>query len=176
MSANCYAFQPCDFTLNSGHLTYMVICVHCYIYVGVSHNILKNFYVYSLFCHSGTSRMSHNVWACPFIPVINWFLQRRKKSLNQTIVKIIEQKIDLYSSKTKLLESFFPPTTFFIFKPLKHNTVQSTSSNYYIYSFHTPFGKFHFPSVHRTSYHNQMPKQHHSHGFPLLSDLCFSSV
>ena len=176
MSANCYAFQPCDFTLNSGHLTYMVICVHCYIYVGVSHNILKNFYVYSLFCHSGTSRMSHNVWACPFIPVINWFLQRRKKSLNQTIVKIIEQKIDLYSSKTKLLESFFPPTTFFIFKPLKHNTVQSTSSNYYIYSFHTPFGKFHFPSVHRTSYHNQMPKQHHSHGFPLLSDLCSLSV
>lgn len=101
---------------------------------------------------------------------------KKKKSLNQTIVKIIEQKIDLYSSKTKLLESFFPPTTFFIFKPLKHNTVQSTSSNYYIYSFHTPFGKFHFPSVHRTSYHNQMPKQHHSHGFPLLSDLCFSSV
>ena len=30
-------------------------------YVGVSHNILKNFYVYPLFCHSGTSRMSHNV-------------------------------------------------------------------------------------------------------------------
>ena len=90
--------------------------------------------------------------------------------------KIIEQKIDLYSSKTKLLESFFPPTTFFIFKPLKHNTVQSTSSNYYIYSFHTPFGKFHFPSVHRTSYHNQMPKQHHSHGFPLLSDLCTLNV
>ena len=90
VSANCYAFQPCDFTLNSGHLTYMVIYVHCYIYVGVSHNILKNFYVYSLFCHSGTSRMSHNVWACPFIPVINWFLQRRKKSLNQIIVRIVK--------------------------------------------------------------------------------------
>ena len=42
VSANCYAFQPCDFTLNSGHLTYMVIYVHCYIYVSVSHNILKN--------------------------------------------------------------------------------------------------------------------------------------
>ena len=107
MSANCYAFQPCDFTLNSGHLTYMVICVHCYIYVGVSHNILKNFYVYSLFCHSGTSRMSHNVWACPFIPVTNWFLQRRKKSLNQIIVRIVKWKIDLYSSKTKLLENIF---------------------------------------------------------------------
>ena len=43
-------------------------------------------------------------------------------------------------------------------------------------SFHTPFGKFHSPSIHRTSYHNQMPKQHHSHGFPLLSDLCSLSV
>ena len=73
-------------------------------------------------------------------------------------------------------EYFFSPATFFIFKPLRHNTVQSASSNYYIYSFHTPFGKSHFPSIPRTSYHNQTPKQHHSHGSPLLSDLCFSSV
>ena len=64
VSANCYVFQSCDFTLNSGHLTYMIVYVHRYVYVGVSHNILKNFYVHSLFCHSGTSRMSHNVWMC----------------------------------------------------------------------------------------------------------------
>mgnify|MGYP000293771975 CR=1 FL=1 len=32
------------------------------------------------------------VWACPFIPVTNWFLQRRKKSLNQIIVRIVKQK------------------------------------------------------------------------------------
>ena len=47
------------------------------------------------------------VWACPFIPVTNWFLQRRKKSLNQIIVRIVKWKIDLYSSKTKLLENIF---------------------------------------------------------------------
>lgn len=36
VSANCYAIQPSDFTLNSGHLTYMVVYVHRHVYVGVS--------------------------------------------------------------------------------------------------------------------------------------------
>ena len=76
----------------------------------------------------------------------------------------------ILTSKSAFHKPLFYPT------PLENNNFQSVSSNYYIYSFHTPFGKFHFPSIHRTSYHNQMPKQHHSHGFPLLSDLCFSSV
>ena len=78
--------------------------------------------------------------------------------------------------KDRVAGNYFSPTTFFVFKSLKHNTFQSDSSNCYIYSFHTLFGKFHFPSIHRTSYHNQMPKQHHSHGFPLLSDLCSLNV
>ena len=36
MSANCYAIHPSDFTLNSGHLTYMVVYVHRHVFVGVS--------------------------------------------------------------------------------------------------------------------------------------------
>lgn len=32
----------------------MVIHFHCYIYISVSHNILKNFYVHTALCHSGT--------------------------------------------------------------------------------------------------------------------------
>ena len=88
----------------------------------------------------------------------------------------LNKKLTFIHQKRSCWRVFFSSSTFFIFKPLKHNTVQSASSNYYIYSFHTPFGKFHFPSVHRTSYHNQMPRQHHSHGFPLLSDLCALSM
>ena len=62
----------------------------------------------NLWLHINTLPILHCfVWACPFIPVTNWFLQRRKKSLNQIIVRIVKWKIDLYSSKTKLLENIF---------------------------------------------------------------------
>ena len=47
----------------------------------------------SMTAHKYFAYSSFFVWACPFILVTNLFLQRRKKSLNQTIVKIIEQKL-----------------------------------------------------------------------------------
>lgn len=126
-----------------------LFCMLGCIYSGIKKSMTAHkYFAYSSLLCMGMSIYSGHKLVSP----------KEKKSLKQTIMKTIEQKIDLYSSKPKLLEIIFPPATFFIFKPLKHNTVQSASSNYYIYSFHTPFGKFHFPSIHRTSYHNQMPK------------------
>jgi hypothetical protein len=66
----------------------------------------------ALFCMLGCiysgikkSMTAHKYFAyssllCMGIPVTNWFLQRRKKSLNQIIVRIVKQKISflyLYS-------------------------------------------------------------------------------
>ena len=75
-----------------------LFCMLGCIYSGIRKSMTAHKYLPILHCF---------VWACPFIPVTNWFLQRRKKSLNQIIVRIVKQKTDLYSSKTKLLESIF---------------------------------------------------------------------
>jgi hypothetical protein len=141
----------------------------------------------ALFCMLGCiysgirkSMTAHKYFAYSSLLCMGMSIYSGHKLVSPKKKKITESKLNkkltFIHQKRSCWRVFFSSSTFFIFKPLKHNTVQSASSNYYIYSFHTPFGKFHFPSVHRTSYHNQMPRQHHSHGFPLLSDLCALSV
>ena len=69
-----------------------------------------------------------------------------------TLTPVSYTHLDVYKRQTLFIKdrvagNYFSPTTFFVFKSLKHNTVPSGSSNCYICSFHTPFDKFHFPSI-----------------------------
>ena len=118
-----------------------LFCMLGCIYSGIKKSMTAHkYFAYSSLLCMGMSIYSGHKLVSP----------KKKRSLNQIIVRIVKQKFPLFI-KDKVAGEFFSPATFFIFKPLKYNTVQSASSNYYIYSFHTLFGKFHFPSIHRTS-------------------------
>ena len=75
-----------------------LFCMLGCIYSGIKKSMTAHkYFAYSSLLCMGMSIYSGDKLVSP----------KKKKSLNQTIVKIIEQKNDLYSSKTKLLEIIF---------------------------------------------------------------------
>ena len=99
-----------------------LFCMLGCIYSGIKKSMTahKYFAYSSLFC-MGMSIYSGHKLVSP----------KKKKITNQIIVRIVKQKI-AFIHKRQSCWRIFSPATFFIFKPLKYNTVQSASSNYYI--------------------------------------------